>query len=315
VKAAVTRRLAAAKVFSALQVPHVRPGSAGRQDTKAFRPGEREFMSQPERRAPTSARVAGPVGKPPGPVDVHVAHDLTRFTLADMVRCGEALRLLATEATSMEKAAQEVTRYLYQNLRERNSDNLSCVLVRFFRTFIYARLAQDLREAAAAQTFLSADVSKDTKCLTLLATVGDDPRWNSRYTSAAHKCIPLFSEAIVERFPMISQLIRQLGLTTSDLLHATPELIKELDQRSFGVFHVPVALNSPFVPAQADFVAPHGVSSVLGFGGMLPDGDLFAVIIFARIAIPSSTADMFRTIALNLKVGLLDLLDKPVFAD
>jgi len=270
-------------------------------------------MSQPERPAPTSARIAGPVGKPPAPVDVQVAHDLTRFTLADMVRCGEALRLLATEATSMEKAAQAVTRYLYENLRKRNSDNLSCVLVRFFRTLIYARLATDLREASS-QTSVSAEISEDTKCLTLLATVGDDPRWNSRHTSTGHKCIPLISEAIVERFPMISQLIRQLGLTTSELLRTTPELIKELDQRNFGVFHVPMAINSPFVPA-ADFVASHGVSSVLGFGGMLPDGDLFAVIIFARIAIPSSTADMFRTIALNLKVALLDLLDKPVFAD
>jgi hypothetical protein len=271
-------------------------------------------MSQPERPAPRSARIAGPVGKPPAPVDVQVAHDLTRFTLADMVRCGEALRLLATEATSMEKAAQAVTCYLYENLRTRNSDNLSCVLVRFFRTLIYARLATDLREAAS-QTSVSAEISEDTKCLTLLATAGDDPRWNSRHTSTGHKCIPLISEAIVERFPMISQLIRQLGLTTSELLRTTPELIKELDQRNFGVFHVPMAINSPFVPAQADFVAPHGVSSVLGFGGMLPDGDLFAVIIFARIAIPSSTADMFRTIALNLKVALLDLLDKPVFAD
>jgi two-component system NtrC family sensor kinase len=271
-------------------------------------------MSQPERPARTSARIAGPVGKPPAPVDVQVAHDLTRFTLADMVRCGEALRLLATEATSMEKAAQAVTRYLYENLRKRNSDNPSCVLVRFFRTLIYARLATDLREAAS-QTSVSAEISEDTKCLTLLATAGDDPRWNSRHTSTGHKCIPLISEAIVERFPMISQLIRQLGLTTSELLRTTPELIKELDQRNFGVFHVPMAINSPFVPAQADFVASHGVSSVLGFGGMLPDGDLFAVIIFARVAIPSSTADMFRTIALNLKVALLDLLDKPVFAD
>jgi hypothetical protein len=272
-------------------------------------------MSQLERPAPTSARIAGSVGKPGALVDVQVAHDLTRFTLVDMVRCGEALRLLVTQAASMEKAAQAVTRYLYENLRDRNSDDHSCVLVRFFRTLIYARLTTDLRQAAASQISPSADISKDTKCLTLLATTGDDPRWNSRHTSSAHKCIPLTSEAMVERFPMISQLIRQLGLTTSELLRTTPELVKELDQRSYGVFHVPLAIDSPFVPAQADFVVPHGVSSVLGFGGMLPDGDLFAAIIFARVAIPSSTADIFRTIALNLKVGLLDLFDEPVFAD
>ena len=53
---------------------------------------------------------------------------------------------------------------------------------------------------------------------------------------------------------------------------------------------------------------------MLGFGGMLPDGELFAVIISTRAAIPSSTAEMFRTIALNLKLGLLAILGKPVLA-
>ena len=58
----------------------------------------------------------------------------------------------------------------------------------------------------------------------------------------------------------------------------------------------------------------NGIGSVLGFGGMLPDGELFTVIIFARVAIPTPTAEMFRTIALNLKLGLLAILGKPVFA-
>jgi hypothetical protein len=42
---------------------------------------------------------------------------------------------------------------------------------------------------------------------------------------------------------------------------------------------------------------------------------LFALIIFARVPIPASTAEMFRTIALNLKLGFLELLDQPVFID
>jgi hypothetical protein len=58
----------------------------------------------------------------------------------------------------------------------------------------------------------------------------------------------------------------------------------------------------------------NGIGSVLGFGGMLPDGELFTVIIFARVAIPTPTAEMFRTIALNLKLGLLAILGKPVLA-
>jgi two-component system NtrC family sensor kinase len=261
--------------------------------------------------------ISDPIGKPAAtaqdqPVYDQPAYDLTRFTLADMVRCGAALRRLATESTSMEDAAQRVTRYLYENLREKTANcNRSCVLVRFFKTHLYGRLIEELREAAEVS---SAPLTKDTNCLTLLATAGDEPQWNSRRSSKHHRCIPLTSEAMVDQFPMISQLIRQMGMTTTDLLRTTPEIIKDLNQKNFGVFHVPAALNSPFVPAQKDFVVPYGIASVLGFGGVLPDGELFAVIIFARVAIPTPTAEMFRTIALNLKLGLLAILGKPVFA-
>jgi hypothetical protein len=274
-------------------------------------------MSHVGQTASPSPGISDAIGKPAAaahdqPASDQPAYDLTRFTLADMVRCGAALRRLATEATSMEDAAQRVTRYLYENLRDKTaSNNRSCVLVRFFKTHLYGRLIEELREAAAVS---SAPLTKDTKCLTLLATAGDEPHWNSRQSSRMHKCIPLLSEAMVEQFPMISQLIRQMGMTTTDLLCTTPEIIKDLHRKNFGVFHVPAAINSPFVPAQKDFVVPYGIGSVLGFGGMLPHGELFAVIIFARAAIPSSTAEMFRTIALNLKLGLLAILDKPVFA-
>lgn len=249
-----------------------------------------------------------------GPDSDHPAYDPAAFTLADMVRCGAALRNLGNESSSMEEAAQKVTGYLYHHLRDRASNNRSCVLVRLFKTHAYAGLSQELHDFAVSMA-AGAALDQDTKCLTLLATSGDDPQWNSPRTSEAHRAIPLVSEAMVEQLPMIAQLIRQLGLETTDFVRTRPEIIKELDQRHFGVFHVPVATNSPFIPAQKDFVAPYGIASVLGFGGMLPDGDLFIVIIFTRVAIPASTAEMFRTIALNLKLGLLALLDKPVFAD
>lgn len=271
------------------------------------------IMSHIVQTASTSPGILDPIGKPAATAHDQHAHDLTRFTLADMIRCGATLRRLATESTSMEDAAQKVTRYLYENLRDKTaSDNCSCVLVRFFKTHLYGRLIEELREAAAAVS--SARLTKDTKCLTLLATAGDELQWNSRQSSGMNKCIPLLGKAMVEQFPMISQLIRQMGMTTTDLLRTTPKIIKDLNRKNFGVFHVPAAVHSPFVPAQKEFVVPYGIVSVLGFGGMLPDGELFTVIIFARVAIPTPTAEMFRTIALNLKLGLLAILGKPVFA-
>jgi hypothetical protein len=239
-------------------------------------------------------------------------HDLTQFNLGDMVQCGIALRQLATDSVTMEAAARKVTRYLYDNLRRR--DGRSCALVRFFKTHRYVDLPPELRGFAAMHAS-SAPLGEDVACLTLLATAGDEPQWNSRQMSLAHKSIPLPSEAILERFPMIFQLIRQFGLKTTEVLSPTPSIIQDLSQKQFGVFHVPSALGSQFVPAQNDFVVPFRIASVLGFGGMFPNGSLFAVIIFARVAIPTSTAEMFGAIGLNLKLGLLTILDQPVFDD
>jgi hypothetical protein len=270
-------------------------------------------MSQSEQSPTTSVRIGDAPVESTAPAPDQIVYDLTRFTLADMVQCGTALRPLVTESNSMEEAAQKAIRCFYEHCRDKISKERSCVLVRLFRTHPYGGLSKELRAFADSKAG-SAAPSADTKCLTLLATTGDDPKWNSRRTSEGHQCIPLLSAAMVEQFPMIAQLIRQLGLTTTELLQPTAEIIKDIGQRQFGVFHVPVAANSPFIPAQKDFVLPYKVASVLGFGGLLPDGDLFAVIIFSRVAIPASTAEMFRTIALNLKLGLLALLEKPVFA-
>lgn len=259
--------------------------------------------------------------QPSGPLPLRIesaayqgTYDLTRFTLADMVRCGGALRHLAAESASMEEAAQKVTQFLYKHLLDRTSNDRECVLVRFFKSHSYGGLSNELRQFADSIAE-RAELPADTKCLVLLGTTGDEARWNSRRMSVAHQAIPLTSEAVVEQSPMIVHLIHQLGLTTAGLLHATPPMIRDLERKSYGIFHVAQAADSPYVPAQKDFVVPYGIVSVLGFGGFLPDGNLFAVIIFARVPTSPSVAEMFRTVALNLKLGLLALSDKPVFVD
>jgi sigma-B regulation protein RsbU (phosphoserine phosphatase) len=79
------------------------------------------------------------------------------------------------------------------------------------------------------------------------------------------------------------------------------------------VFFVAEALGSPYVPAQEDFVIPSGIRSVLGFGGVLPSGELFAVILFSQTPIAAATAERFGSIALSVKLALLAFVDGPVF--
>jgi hypothetical protein len=236
--------------------------------------------------------------------------DLRSFTLHDMSKLGGLLRRLGDGAETMEEVANRVVRHLYENLGD-TAGVRSCALVRFFKTHPYSALDAGLRDFADGMLH---DAPKPgLRCLTLLATAGDESTWNSREASVAHRAIPLAGPEILSNAPMISSLLQQLGVGLETLLRPESGLMVEAEQSSFNVFYVPDARNSTHIPAQEEFVRPVGVRSVLGFGGMLPRGDIFVVILFAKVPIPRETAEMFRTLALNVKAAVLPF-DDAVFA-
>lgn len=152
------------------------------------------------------------------------------------------------------------------------------------------------------------------KCMVLEGSAGDHPEWNSPLTSNGHKAIPLPSEDLVNQMPMISHLITDLGLRVADVLQPPPNLLIGKAEEDYNIFLVQNAVASPIIPAQDQFVIPNQIKSVLGFGGMLPTGNMFAVILFAKVRISKDTADMFRCIALatNLATMRFDEQPKPV---
>jgi hypothetical protein len=152
------------------------------------------------------------------------------------------------------------------------------------------------------------------KCLVLLASAGMNPKWNSRKDSGKHQAIPLPSEQFVEQFPMVRQLVQQLGLEVNSILQPDPAVLMDLAEKAYNVFYVPEAIGSQYVPVQEEFVIPFGIRSVLGFGGILPSGNLFAIIMFSRVRIEPDTAEMFKTLALSAKVAILPFVGKPICA-
>ena len=240
-------------------------------------------------------------------------YDLTRFTLRDMAECGLALRQFGLGVESMEEASNKIVRYLYENFCTKPTGEKSCALVRLFKTHSYEDLEIELAEYARSMLDHYPPLPA-MKCMTLLATVGEQTEWNSRHTSVGHKAIPLTSEFVVAQIPMISQLIRQLGLDIKTVINPGPDLLVEIEQRKYNVFYVPEAIGNPYIPAQDSFVIPFGIKSVLGFGGLLPSGNLFVIIMFLKVQIPHSTAQMFSTLALNVKTALLRFDRGAVFA-
>jgi hypothetical protein len=230
-------------------------------------------------------------------------YDVTSYPLRDLTACSAALRKMST-GRRLEDAAQAIVMHLYEELRDGRENTRICALARFFATRPYGSLEAELR-LRARRLLGSVPPSSQMRCLVLMGSAGMRPEWNDRDASVAHRVIPLPSAAIVQRSPMISQLIKQFGLEPTTVVEVDPSLLVDLEQKGYNVFHVPQARDSPYVPAQTEFVVPFGIRSVIGFGGMLPSGNLFAVILFTKVPIPRETADLFRPLALSVKLAIL----------
>ena len=215
--------------------------------------------------------------------------NMRQMSLKDLTACAATLHELAQGAGSMEEVADRLVDYLYQHLWNQESGGNACALVRFYKTHAYGDLPVELQQFAR-NLMPDEEISNATKCLTLLATRGEKAEWCSRHESQGHKAIPLPSKEVVDSIPMIRSLIRQFGLDVSTIIQPDPRLILDLHEKQYNVFYVPEALGSEFVPAQDDFVKPHGVKSALGFGGLLPSGDMFAAILFVKTPVSEETS-------------------------
>ena len=240
-------------------------------------------------------------------------YDLKNITSDDAAAIGEVLRTLGSGATSMEEVADRTVRYLCSNLGDdKEAEQRSCVLVRFYKTEPYKKLPSDLREYTCKVLGTSL-VSSDMNCLALLASVGDRAEWNSRAKSVRYKVIPLLNEQFVAQIPMISRLFNQFGVEISAVVNPDSSLLVDMEKKTYNTFYVSDAVGSPHIPVQEDFVIPYGVKSVLGFGGILTSGALFAIVLFSKTHIPRESAENLKTLAPNVKQAVLPFVGGTIF--
>jgi hypothetical protein len=232
--------------------------------------------------------------------------DLTNFTVGAMLRVGVAVRQAVRGAGTLEDAANAAARYFYDNCIDPETNERTCALVRFYKTHAFGDLEPELK--VFATSMMSGELPSDgMRCLVLLATVGDEPEWNARRESRSHQAIPLPSAGNVRQAPMIARLIEDLGLDIEAVVAGRTSSERSGEARTYDVFHVEEAHGSPYIPAQREFVQRYGIASVVGFGGVLRSGEMYAVILFSRVRIPTASAIRFRTIALDVRSALYSL--------
>lgn len=250
--------------------------------------------------------------------------DLERLSQAEVDYLKEQIREQLPGAATRQEVFERVITLFYETLRIPDSGQHACVLARAFKSCHYARLPAHYQHAADE---LLADTASHgrMRCLALMASRGQHSLWNDVATSRKHQCIPLPSSEVVGRAPMMSRLFDQFGLSVEGLV-AFPEVgnsplattsVEESTEAApltFNAFHVPRALGSPFVPDQEGFVIPYGVESVLGLGGLLADGDIFAILLFTRVPIQTEVASNFRQLASVIRESLIAFPANRTFA-
>jgi hypothetical protein len=116
---------------------------------------------------------------------------------------------------------------------------------------------------------------------------------------------------MVKQTPMLYELIYQLGIDAASVLNPDSTIALEMEKKIIKVYYIADVSGSPYIP-QNDFAIPFGIKSVLGFGGMLPTGNMFAMLIFSRGKIPSKTADMFKNIDLNVRMTVMPFVSEKI---
>jgi hypothetical protein len=231
-------------------------------------------------------------------------YSLASFSISDMTECASELRKLGAGASSAQDVAQRIASYLYQQLGNDQTGRQDCVLVRCFLTHAYRDL--DPRSQDCARRALACGPgSLDMTCLTLFGTAGERPEWNQRDLSRRYRSIPLAGTQVVSQFPMVSQLLQELGLEPQSKTQPESDLPVDWTEHTLDVFYVAEAKGSPYVPAQDSFVIPYGIESVLGFGGVLPSNEFFVVILFSRVRISRETVELLKLLAMSVESALL----------
>jgi len=206
---------------------------------------------------------------------------------------------LSLPAISLEQAAQNVVRTLYEEFKG------SVILARIFVTVPCLQLPATLRlvvqkvAAGAAHA-----VTDETPVLTLIGTYGTQASWRDCRLSKGHAGIPLSSPSFIGSMPMVSRLLNELGIDIGAFDQEDRRTFVDLGLFMSGAFYVEDAAtttdrwNRRVIPAQ-DFVASHGVRTVFGGGAAYPaSGTILTLVLFTSERLPM-TIKQNALIAIN----------------
>jgi len=199
------------------------------------------------------------------------------------------------QSNSLEDAAQQLATELH------NQFNESVVIARVFFTVPYGDLppknkdfVKNLAESAQAVS----ELKETTPVLSLVGTHGQEGDWCDRRKSKGHVGIPLISSGFVDAIPMISRLLKELGVPLEWADSHETEMIIQTIGDSAGLFFVENAAEATDgqgrkIIAAQDFVSAYDVKGVFGMGGVYQGGEMIVIVVFCRDTFSRTNAENF----------------------
>ncbi len=236
-----------------------------------------------------------------------------KLSLKELVDLNDKLTGQLTGCTALEDAAQEYMSILYEALSE------SIILARLFATIPFEELPEQNKEFVrdlAQSTGISELIKERTLVLSLLGSKGAKPEWNDRRNSKGHIGIPLASSDFIDRIPMMSRLLKQLGGGIDWIDSNDTELVAKTFKGLSGVFFVRDASTEEDnkgrkIIAAQDFVEEEKVKTVFGIGGCYLGTSLFfTTIVFVREFLDKDMVERFMLQANKFKTATLRLVNQ-----
>ena len=203
------------------------------------------------------------------------------------------------QAKSLEEAAQTLATLVHTCFQE------SVVLSRVFLTVPFFGLPptdEQFVRKVAESAGVGSDLKRATPILSLLGTQGQEPDWNERHKSKGHLGIPLISSTFVDSVPMISRLLKDLGIPLSWVDSYDSEIIEKAMLDSSSLFFVENAASATDfkgrkIIAAQDFVSTYGVKTVFGTGAAYAGGQIVVLIVFCGDVCSRAVAARFLALS------------------
>ncbi|MBA2485317.1 MAG: hypothetical protein H0V35_04325 [Nitrospira sp.] len=207
------------------------------------------------------------------------------FTLPDLIEVLTTLRKAGLGADSMEETANRMARYVHESFLDRESGSRSCALVRFFVTRPYGMLDAELKTIARTM-FGEMPDSPAHKCLSCSVPPGIN---RNGMSGSAQKSSGFSPPQRTHRLQHQDYLAADHAARDRRKVRASSDPVRAVGGRTENVQYLSrtEAEGSPYIPQQQGFVLSFHIKSVLGFGGLLPSGELFT------LSSPCSEEDAF----------------------